>query len=72
MRYLFTLLLYLSVQTLSFAAPLKDFTVSYDLYYNEMYVGQTTRNLVTEKNNINFSSIATTLKQVNYGIKITS
>ena len=60
MRYLITILFYISIQTLSFAAPLKNFSVSYGLYYNEMYVGQTTRNLVTQNNNVNFSSIATT------------
>ena len=60
MRYLITLLLYFSIQFFSFAAPIKDFTVRYNLYYNEMYVGQTTRNLVTENNNINFSSTAKT------------
>ena len=60
MRYLITILFYFSIQALSFAAPIKDFTVRYNLYHNETYVGQTTRHLVSKNNNITFSSVAKT------------
>ncbi len=60
MRDLITILFYFSLQTLSFAAPIKDFTARYDLYHNETYIGKTTRSLVTENKFIKFSSIAKT------------
>lgn len=60
MRYLITILFYFSIQTLSFATPIKDFTARYNLYHNETYIGQTTRRLVTKNKFINFSSVAKT------------
>lgn len=71
MRYLITILFYFSIQTLSFAAPIKDFTARYNLYHNETYVGQTTRRLVTENKFINFSSIAKTDGIVAWFVDIT-
>ena len=71
MRYLITILLYLGFQTTSFATPIKDFTARYNLYHNETYVGQTTRRLVTENNNITFSSIAKTEGIVAWFVDIT-
>lgn len=60
MAYLITILFSFCVYTLSFAAPIKDFTAKYDLYYNEMYIGKTTRSLATKDNLLTFSSISKT------------
>lgn len=60
MRYLLTIVFYLFIQTTSSSAPLKDFTVSYDLYHDEMYIGQTSRNLVANDKFLTFSSVAKT------------
>lgn len=60
MKYLITILFYLFIQSSAFSAPTKDFTASYDLYHNEMYVGESTRRLSTENKFLTFSSIAET------------
>jgi len=60
MRYFITLFLYLTLQSITLSAPLKDFTASYDLYHNNFYVGQSTRKLVTENKFLTFTSISKT------------
>lgn len=60
MRYLITLFFYLFLQSSVFAAAVKDFTATYDLYHNEFYVGTSTRNLITENKRFTFSSVAET------------
>lgn len=60
MRYLITIIFYFLLQSNTFAIPIKDFIVRYDLYHNEAYVGQTTRRLVTKNKFLNFSSTAKT------------
>jgi len=60
MRYFITLFFYLTLQSVTLSAPLKDFTASYDLYHNNFYVGQSTRKLVTENKLLTFTSISKT------------
>lgn len=60
MQYLITLLIYFSIHSLSLALPIDNFTAQYDLYYNETYVGKTTRQLTRENNLVKFSSISKT------------
>jgi hypothetical protein len=60
MQYFITILFYLTIQTASLAAPVKNFTAQYDLYYNKMYIGKTTRHLVKKDNLLTFSSISKT------------
>lgn len=84
MQYLTLILFYLSIHTISIAAPIKGFNAHYDLYYNDMYIGKTRRHLINNNNILTFSSIAKTdgiaawfkditiLKPVNYTIKTTS
>lgn len=71
MQYLITILVYFSMQTFLFAAPLKDFTAHYNLYHNGTYVGQTTRRLVTKNQSISFSSIAKTEGFIAWFVDIT-
>lgn len=60
MQYFITILFYLTLHTALLAAPIKNFTAQYNLYYNEMYIGQTTRHLETKDNLLTFSSVAKT------------
>ena len=60
MRYLILLTLYILLQSVALAAPIKDFTANYNLYHNEMYVGQSTRNLTTQNKLLTFTSVAKT------------
>lgn len=60
MQYFITLFLYLTLQSITLSAPLKDFTATYDLYHNNFYVGQSTRKLVTENKFLTFTSISKT------------
>ncbi len=60
MKYLITIILTLVFQSISYAATVKDFTASYDLYHNEFFVGKSKRSLNTENKNLTFSSIAKT------------
>ena len=60
MQYLITIILTVILQTNLNAAPVKDFTATYDLYHNEFFVGKSKRSLNTENKNLTFSSIAET------------
>ena len=60
MRYLILLSLYFLLQSVALSAPIKDFTANYNLYHNEMYVGQSTRNLTTQNKLLTFTSVAKT------------
>lgn len=60
MRYLFTIIIYLFIQSAVFSATLADFSAHYDLYYNEFFVGQSTRNLATKNNDVTYSSTSKT------------
>ncbi|MDH5368588.1 MAG: DUF3108 domain-containing protein [Gammaproteobacteria bacterium] len=60
MRYLILLTLYILLQSVALAAPIKDFTANYNLYHNEMYIGQSTRNLTTQNKLLTFTSVAKT------------
>ena len=60
MRYLITLILFSFLQITAFATPTKDFSASYDLYHNGMYVGESSRKLKTENEFLTFSSVAKT------------
>ncbi len=60
MRYLLTLIFYFILHSIAFAAPIKDFTASYDLYHNEFYIGQSTRRLKTKNKFLTFTSTAET------------
>lgn len=60
MQYLTLILFYLSIHTISIAAPIKGFNAHYDLYYNDMYIGKTRRHLINNNNILTFSSIAKT------------
>jgi len=60
MKHLITIILTLVFQSITYAATVKDFTATYDLYHNEFYVGKSERSLNTENKNLTFSSIAET------------
>lgn len=60
MKYLTTIIFYFILQSTAFSAQLKDFTAGYDLYHNGMYIGKSTRNLVTNNKFLTFSSVAET------------
>ena len=60
MRYFITLFLYLTLQSITFSAPLKDFTATYELYHNNFYVGKSTRTLVTKNKFLTFTSVSKT------------
>ena len=60
MPYFITILFYLTLHTAVLAAPIKNFMAQYDLYYNDMYIGKTTRHLIKKDNLLTFSSVAKT------------
>ena len=60
MQYLMTITFYFLLQSIVFSAPIKDFTATYDLYHNGLYVGQSTRNLTTKNDLLTFTSVAET------------
>ena len=60
MQYFITILFYLTLHTVVLAAPINNFTAQYELYYNEMYIGKTTRHLTKQNNLLTFSSTSKT------------
>lgn len=60
MKYFITLFLYFFLPQLSAISAVKDFSATYDLYHNEIFIGKSTRNLLTENQLLTFSSISTT------------
>ena len=60
MRYFVTIIIYFFIHSAVFSAPMGNFSARYDLYHNEFFVGESTRNLVTENNDVTFSSISKT------------
>ena len=57
MQYLFiTIVLSLFLPSISYSASVKDFTATYKLYHNELYVGVSSRRLNTEKKVLTFSA----------------
>jgi len=60
MRYLVTIILTIILQASVNAAPVKDFTATYDLYHNQFFVGKSKRSLNTESKNLTFTSTAET------------
>lgn len=71
MRYLITIILALIFQSIAYAATVKDFTASYDLYHNEYFVGKSKRSLNTNNKSLTFSSIAETAGIVAWFINVT-
>ena len=60
MRHLILITLYFFLQNNLFATQAKDFTARYNLYYNGVFVGQSSRTLSTENKTLIFSSISET------------
>lgn len=60
MKLLIIIFVYFSVHAVSLASPINNFIAQYELYYNGMYIGKTTRRLVNKNNVITFSSISKT------------
>ena len=48
--------LYLFLPIIAFSAPIKDFSATYKLYHNELYVGESVRTLKTEGKNLSFTA----------------
>lgn len=60
MPRIITLIFCFILQFSANASPIKDFSVSYDLYHNGFYVGKSNRRLTTENKLLTFSSTAKT------------
>lgn len=57
MQYYISLIsLYLFLPVVVFSAPVKDFSATYKLYHNELYVGDSVRILKTSGENITFTA----------------
>lgn len=60
MKILTTAILYIFIPAMLLAAPIEDFTAKYNVYHNEMYVGQSTRSLNSNSSLLKFSSVTET------------
>ena len=60
MQSIITTISLLFLPLIAFSSPLKDFTAKYKLYHNELYVGESTRKLTTNKNELTFTAATET------------
>ena len=60
MQSIITTVSLLLLPLIAFSSPLKDFTAQYKLYHNELYVGESTRKLTTNKNQLTFTAATET------------
>lgn len=60
MQSIITTVSLLFLPMIAFSSPLQDFTAKYKLYHNELYVGDSTRKLTTNKNLLTFTAATET------------
>ena len=60
MQSIITTVSLLLLPLIAFSSPLKDFTAQYKLYHNDLYVAESTRKLITNKNQLTITAATET------------